>query len=311
MPNKPYLFCELLVLTCLSAPTFAGTVVYVSNTSQLGTLDLSTGAYQQVGPNFPDASQGLGYTANGRLVTLGFGGNLNSIDPATGVMTTIGPSGLSACLASPCPTNSANTLASFNGQTYATDFANRLYTVNTATGSATPIGLTGMPAITFLPLGINPDGTLNIYDEALFSANGKFYATFDAGYIDLSTGNPTATIDGELYQIDPASGKATVIGPTLFGLGAAVEVNGVTYAFLAATQQIATLDLTTGNTTVIGKYDANAGIISAAVATPEPATAVMTGFVLGLWGLFIYRRTPRRYTTEAKGSADLVQLDLN
>jgi hypothetical protein len=34
------------------------------------------------------------------------------------------------------------------------------------------------------------DGTLNVYDEALLAAGGKLYATFDAGRIDLSTGNP-------------------------------------------------------------------------------------------------------------------------
>jgi hypothetical protein len=119
----------VLALLAVAAPMFADEVVYLSNTSQLGTLNLSTGAYQQIGPNFPDASEGLGYAANGALLTMGFSGNLNAINPATGVMTTIGPSGLSACPPS-CDSSSVNTLASFDGQIYATDFANRLYRVN-------------------------------------------------------------------------------------------------------------------------------------------------------------------------------------
>src|SRR5206468_3127984 len=78
--------------------------VYVSDTSRLGTVDLTTGAYNQIGPEFPDPSQGLGYAPNGSLLTMGFSGNLNSINTSTGVMTTIGPSGLSDCStpSSPC-----------------------------------------------------------------------------------------------------------------------------------------------------------------------------------------------------------------
>lgn len=282
-----------VAFSALSAPMFADDVVYVSNTSQLGTVDLQTGAYQPVGPAFPDASEGLGYAANGALLTMGFSGYLNAINPATGVMTPVGLSGLSACPPNPCALTAVNTLASFNGQTYATDFANRLYTVNSATGLAMPIGLTGMPAIPFTPLTMNPDGTLNVYDEALFAADGKLYATFDAGFIDLSTGTPTPVIAGELYEIDPATAKATLIGPTPFGLGAAVEVNGVTYGFLDASGEIAKLDLGTGATTVIGSFDPNAGIVSAAIATPEPASAVIAGFGLGVFGLFICRSRRR------------------
>jgi hypothetical protein len=264
--------------------------VYVSDTSRLGSVDLTTGAFHQIGPDFPDASQGLVYAPNGSLLTMGFSGNLNSINPSTGVMTSVGPSGLSDCstLASPCASNSVNVLASFQGGTYVTDFQNRLYSVNPSTGAATLIGSTGMPAIPFIPLSENPDGTVNIYDEAFFAANGKLYATFDAEHIDFSTGEITPVIGGALYQIDPATARATTIGPTVFGIGAAVEVNGVTYAFLDATHELATLDLLTGHTTVMGQFDEAAGIVSAAVPTPEPATTAIVGlgltaFVASSW----------------------------
>lgn len=267
----------------------AGPIVYVSNTAQLGTVDVATGAFHQIGPDFPDPSQGLGFGPDGSLLTMGFDGYLNSIDPATGDMTRIGPSGLSDCStpASPCASNSVNVLTTFNGQVLVTDFQNRLYDVNASTGAATLIGLTGMPAIPFLPLSQNPDGTLNVYDEAFFEANQTLYATFDAASIDLSNGNITPVVSPMLYRIDPSSAHATAIGPTAFGLGAAVQIEGITYAFLNATGQIATLDLSTGNTTAIGGIDPSAGIVSAAVATPEPASAATCA--IALIGLVAWR----------------------
>ena len=260
----------------------AGPIVYVSNTTQLGTVDLATGAFHQIGPDFPDISQGLGFGPGGSLLTMGFDGYLNSIDPATGVMTTVGPSGLSDCSTpvSPCASNSVNVLATFNGQALVTDFQNRLYDLNASTGAATLIGLTSMPVIPFVPLSQNPDGTLNIYDEAFFEANQMLYATFDAGFVDLSNGNITPVVSPMLYQIDPLTAHATSIGPTVFGLGAAVQIDGVTYAFLNATGEIATLDLSTGTTTVMGAFDPSAGIVSAAVPTPEPASAAMVAIAL-------------------------------
>jgi MYXO-CTERM domain-containing protein len=137
-----------------------------------------------------------------------------------------------------------------------------------------------MPAIPFTPLSENPDGTVNVYDEAFFSANGRLYATFDAGHVDFSTGELTPVIAGALYQIDPSTAHATLIGPTEFGIGAAAEVNGITYAFLNATGELATFDLTTGRTTVIGTYDA--GVISAAAPTPEPASMAIAAFGLAV-----------------------------
>ena len=289
---------KLLVLSTslCSLPLFVlGNSVYVSDTARLGTVDLATGAYHQIGPDFPDVSQGLAYAPDGSLLTMGFDGYLNSINPSTGVMTRIGFSGFSDCStpASPCSSNSVNTLASFGGQTYVTDFQNRLYSLNTSTGAATLIGATGIPAIPFTPLSPNMDGTTNVYDEALFAADGKLYATFDAGRLNFSTGDLTIVIDGALYQIDPTTAQTTFIGPTnVFGLGAAAELNGTTYAFLDATHELAMLDLLTGAPTVVGQFDEGAGILSAAIAAPEPATTALAG--LGMAALVAFRWVRRR-----------------
>jgi hypothetical protein len=301
MPNIFFRRFLLSAISLCALPVLAlADSVYVSDTLRFGSIDLTTGAYHQIGPDLPDASQGLGYAPNGSLLTIGFSGNVNSINPSTGAMTPVGPSGLSDCStpASPCTSNSINVLASFNGQTYVTDFLNRLYSVNTATGAATLIGTTGMPAIPFIPLSENPDGTVNIYDEAFFGANGKLYATFDAGHVDFSTGTLTPVIGGELYQIDPATARATAIGPTVFGIGGAVDVNGTTYAFLDATHELATFDLLTGRTTVIGQFDEAAGIVSAAVATPEPATTASAGLGLAVLIACIWIRLRNHSSTQ-------------
>ena len=290
------IFLSCIASCALSAMALAGPLVYVSNTLQFGTVDLSSGAFQQIGPDLPDPSQGLAYASNGSLFTLGFSGILNSIDPGSGVMTAIGATGLSDCStpSSPCGPNSVNVVASLGGQLYATDLQNRLYSVDPSTGAASSIGLTGMPAIPFIPLSQNPDGTVNIYDEAFFEAGGELYATLDAGNVDFATGTLTPVIAGKLYRIDPATAIATPIGPTVFGLGAAVEVNGTVYAFLNVTHELASLDLATGQTAVIGSFDQNAGIASAAVVTPEPATnTVALGLAVLFAAVWTRRRTPR------------------
>src|ERR1039458_6893843 len=75
-----------LALVLCTLPASAGTLVYVVNNSQqFGTLDLATGAYQQIGPNTPEGETGLVPGPNGSLLTLTFSGNLDSINPATGV----------------------------------------------------------------------------------------------------------------------------------------------------------------------------------------------------------------------------------
>jgi hypothetical protein len=277
-------FALVLFGPCFRAGIALADSVYVSDRSRFGIVDLATGSYRQVGPDFPDVSQGLGYTSNGALLTMGFDAYLNSINPSTGVMTRVGLSGLSDCStpSSPCASNSVNGLVTFNGQAYVTDFQNRLYSVNATTGATRLIGSTGLPAIPFIPLSENPDGTVNVYDEALFEANGKLYATFDAGRIDFATGEVTPVINGALYQIDPVTASSTLIGSTVFGLGAAVEVNGTTYAFLNVTQELANLNLSTGITTAIGPFDAGAGVVSSAVATPEAATIAIAAFGLAV-----------------------------
>jgi hypothetical protein len=186
---------------------------------------------------------------NGLLFTLAVGGDLDAINPATGVTADIGPTGLADCTspASPCGPKSANAMASLGGVIYATDFANNLYRVNPTTAAATLVGPTGIPAVPAAPLTVNADGTLNGFEQGLFSANGKLYSTFQAFTFDPATFATKAILDApKLYLIDPATGATSVVGPTDLNLEAVAEVGGTVYAFKDFDNQIVTLTLRRG-----------------------------------------------------------------
>jgi hypothetical protein len=277
-------------LSAFAASASAGSLIYVENGAQFGTLDLASGAFTAIGPGTPEGVTGLAAAPNGSLLTLSFSGDLESINPANGAVSIVGATGLGDCslLTSPCGPTSANTIAALAGKFYATDYQNKLYSVNPLTGATTPIGLTGMPGITFVPLSTNPDGSLNFFDEAFFAADGKLYATFNTGTVDTETFTPTPVIAPNLYQIDPATGVATLIGPTALGLSAAVEVNGTTYAFNVPLGEIEALDLATGKTTFVSNLDPAAGFIEGAVPTPEPASIALAA--IGMIGFAVCRR---------------------
>ena len=225
----------LLTLVLFAAPASAGILVYVVNGEQFGAVDLGTGAFNPiVGPGTPQGADGLVPGPNGSLLTLTFSGDLDSINPATGALSRIGATGLADCstTTSPCGPTSANTIGALAGTIYATDFNNDLYTVNPLTGAATLIGATGIPGVTFVPGVTIPGGdTFDALDESLFSAGGNLYATFDTVNVELNPFTVTPIISPDLYQINPVTGHATLIGPTSLTLGAAVNVDGTIYAF--------------------------------------------------------------------------------
>lgn len=264
----------------------------VEGTHHFGTVDLATGTFQQIGPNAPVGTEGLAAGLDGSLLTLAYNSDLYSINPVTGAYTLVGPTGLGDCTTpeSPCGPTSNLTLGGANGTIYATDFQNRIYSVNPLTGAATLIGTTGIPPIPFIPASFNPDGTINFYEEALFGAGGKLYATFDAVVFDFTTSSVTSiAVAPALYQINPSTGQATVVGPTDLAIGAVVGANGANYAFNLLKGQIFSLDVASGNTSLVTDTDPTAGTIrGAATAIPEPASIVLTG--VGLAATLVWRR---------------------
>jgi hypothetical protein len=283
-------FLGLLALVLFAGSASASPTVYVVNGSkQFGTVNLGTGAFQQIGPLGPDGQSGLVRGPNGTLLTLAFSGNLDSIDPATGVTSVIGRTGLGSCMSdsSPCGATSAAALGELGGIVYATDFSNNLYTVDPATGAATLVGLTGIPPFAFNPTVPIHDQTFYGFDYSLFSAGGKLYQTFDVITIDFSSLTITPVIPAKLYEIDPSTAVATLIAPTALGLTSVVNISGTLYAFNGA-QQVVTLDLSNGNTTPIGSFDPAAGLILGASPVPEPASMALTA--IGVFATYVVRR---------------------
>jgi hypothetical protein len=283
----------LLAIVLVTVPASADSMVYIVNGQQFGTIDLGTGAFSQIGPDTFEAVGGLVAGPNGSLLTLAFSGNLDSINPASGVTSIIGPTGLADCSmpSSPCGPTSANTLGTLRGTTYATDLANNLYSVNPLTGAATLIGSTGIPAVPFVPDSTNPDGTFNAFDEALFGAGGNLYATFDAITINPSPFTVTPVISPDLYQINPLTGHATLIGPTALTLGAAIDLNGTVYAFIDSSSEVVALDLANGSTSFVSNFDPAAGVVNGAAPVPEPASIGLAG--VGIAALIACRRRRR------------------
>lgn len=297
MRIQPILMAALAFGLAITAANASPLAYVISNNDSdgshhFGTVDLTTGAFQQIGPNTPLGSEGLAAGPNGSLFTLAYNSDLYSINPATGAFGLVGPTGLDDCttLSSPCGPTSNLTLGSANGKIYATDFQNRIYNVNPLTGAATLIGPTGIPPIPFVPASLNANGTINFYEEALFGAGGKLYATFDALVFDLTTLSVVTTaVAPALYEIDPSTGLATVVGPTDLAIGAVVGVNGTQYAFNLLKGQVFSLDLASGNTSFVSNTDPTAGVIrGAAAAIPEPASIALTG--VGIAATLVWRR---------------------
>jgi hypothetical protein len=247
-------------------------VYVITGSLQFGVLEVHSGAFLPIGPALPpDVGGGLVPGRGKSLLTLAFSGDLVAIDPVKGTTSVVAHTGLGDCStpASPCGSNSANAIGRVGGSLYATDFANNLYSVDAESGAAKLIGPTGMPAVPFIPLSTSPSGT-NFLNESLFSVHGKLYANFAAGV--LQTGAPPAVvIPPALYQINPKTGHAKWIAPTHFGLTSIVSMNDTVYAFKAATGEVVTLDLATGETTAVSDLDQAARVIGG--ATPARPVA--------------------------------------
>jgi len=287
-----------LTLALSTAAANADPLVYVlGGSGQFGTMNLSTGSFTPIGPGISVGTGGLVQGPSGTLLSLGFDGNLNRINPTTGALSTVGATGLGDCslLTSPCGSNSANIIGKVGSNLYATDLANNLYSVNPTTGAATLIGATGIPGVPFIPLSPvpgDPDGSFYFYSESLFDYGGNLYANFDTGMFDPVTFTPTQLIAPELYEINTLTGLATTITPTTLGLTTITNVNGTVFGF-AFTGQVLNLNMTDGSTTYVSDTDPAVGLVGGATAAspvPEPASLALVGSGLAAIAAGIRRR---------------------
>lgn len=288
-----------LTLALTSAASKADPLVYtIGDGGQFGTTNLSTGAFTSIGPGIAVGTGGLVQGPGGTLLSLGFNGDLNSINPTTGILSTVGATGLGDCSlpSSPCGSNSANIIGKVGSTLYATDLANNLYTINPSNGAATLVGATGIPGLSFVPhapVPGDPDGSFYIYDESLFGYGGKLYANFDTGIFDPMTFTPTQLIGPDLYQINTSTGAATILSPTDFGLASITDVAGTLYAFSLPTSSLVTLNLADGKTTYVSDTDPAGGMVGGSTPlspTPEPASLGLVGTGLATLAAAIRRR---------------------
>jgi hypothetical protein len=289
----------LVAVAVISASASAQPFVYVVslglNGPEFGTVDLANGRFRNIAtPQVGGTPVSLGNLVwlDGSLLSLAssdpIAGYLVKINPETGDITPIGPTGLGY---------DAFSLAEAGGKLYLTDFNvgggwQNLYSVDPQSGVATFIGHTGVPADVNAPFTTNADGTFNLCDETFYGVGGKLYVTFDANNFVPATLETNeypgdATISPALYQIDPATGTTTIIGPTHVYLDASVEDKGTFYAFdgiltgfpggsPAGVSELEKVDLTTGAATFLRVVEGSAGVIVGAAPwmpwSPEGAS---------------------------------------
>jgi outer membrane protein assembly factor BamB len=254
-----------------NAPVSPGSsrLVYVLTASfQFGALDLGSGAFVQIGTGLPE-TVGDGLIAGPRtsLLSLGFDGNLISIDPATSKTSVVGPTGLLDCTtpASPCGPNAANWLGYFDGKYYVVDFAQNLYSLNPDTGKARLIGPTGIPYLTFPPFSRDSDGvSFDVFGEALFSSQGKFYAYFIALAVNLENNTSRVLTSGAIYQINPKTGDTRFVSSPDRNLSTLVNINDTVYGFDGLNNQVVTVDVETGQTHFVSRLDPSVGPVAGA-----------------------------------------------
>jgi outer membrane protein assembly factor BamB len=245
------------LFTASARPAQEFDVYVVTAAQQFGIVNLTTGAFRPIGSGTPESDTSLVHGANGALFSVASpSGLLVYITPGDGVTHVVGPTGLRSV---PGFGSVVFSLAGAGGKLYLTDFDNNLYQVNASTGHATLIGPTGMPPDPALPGTVNADGTLNFCGETFYGVGDKLYATFYAYRIDPVTLAVSVDVPPKLWQIDPSSGLATVIGDTSPSLLTSVRVDGKFYAFQSvftsfsdfgpvASTQLYTLDPDSGQT---------------------------------------------------------------
>ena len=108
----------------------------------------------------------------------------------------------------------------------------------------------------------------------------------------------------QLYQINPTTGVATLIGPTAIGIDAAVQVNGSVLGFTSA-NTVLSLNLANVNTTFVTNYDASALDITGATTTPEPASFGLAA--IGIAAVLVARRR-RFYQTGGNAGHSIPEL---
>lgn len=180
--------------------------------SQVGILDLNGGFFYPLA-TLSAPPVGIARDAAGLLYAVDYNNDLVRIDPLTGKVTIVGPTGLTT----PGPLGAAvDVFASLGtGELFLLDYFNDLYSVDKDTGKAKKIGSTGIPMITTVFFGTTFAGDCN-----------SLYFTVEEGD---ENGNPL--IPATLYKIDPRTAATTAVGPTASFMGGSGFIGNKLYGF--------------------------------------------------------------------------------
>ena len=263
-----------VALFCLSLPSIAAPVLWIGATrlgevtSELGKVDVATGAVEVVG-DLGFLSFDIAFDPNGNLFGIDQFGQLWSVNPTTASSNLIGDS-----------VNANSLVFASDGTLYAAN--DRLYTIDPTTGQETEVG---------------NGGTAYSSTGDLAFIGGELYLT-SANIAGLPT-----QLDEELIRIDTATGAGTFVGTVgsynystatgtgFLGVYGLATDNGVDL-YGAAGTQIIDIDPATGMASLILDYSGSglgfaqgsAFYSESGAVIPVPAAAWLFASGLGLLG---------------------------
>jgi hypothetical protein len=276
-------FCFLLGALAAASQVHAGTLYAATSAGGPGELyiiDQATGVVvQDVGPlndalstNYPIT--GLAFSPI-TGVLYGSTGNAGSVDarlvtinPATALVTDIGPFNAGPVNTSGTPATMADIAFDSSGNLYGVGSIGgpQLYSINIATGQATVIGSTGLTSTSGGGLAISPTG---VFNGTPTSTRFGTYNSVTGAYTNIAA--PTRPVGG-------AYAALAYDGNTLYGLDLGPGPDLFTH--------LVTIDPATGAVTDIGQSVSSLDAI--AFQVPEPATFVM--MLVGAIASLFFRR---------------------
>jgi hypothetical protein len=182
---------------------------YVDGNGNFGILDLPTGVVTQIGAGTVPGNTGMDLTPGLQVYEYNTSNQLVQITPSTGVATVVGTGSI------PDPANTT-TGGLTNGSYFGIDMVTGiLYSITIPTGATTSAGhTTTMVVPPGCPFETSLAGSANVLYYTIGSTGG-------------GTGCPVFT--DTLYQINPANGNTTTIGPVTVGGSGVNEFAGSTF----------------------------------------------------------------------------------